>query len=1489
VAAWLLALPRPATASIIASDNFDAYTSTKALAGQGATGYGWSGGWTANAGATLNGVVTDSFGTTDMDYTPVGGTLIPGGTNSVDLTSGGSGTPVVARQLFLPQTGTFYAACAVRFETGNVNTGDMFGFCLNNDPASMAAGVNIGYYGNPTTGNLFFVRAGINTPTDGTTVSSRNGIHYLVVKVEKTGTGNYNKVTLWTDPAAGDDTKSPNGDFQLTTDLGISSIQQVGIFGQNLDSGDRCRVDSLALATTFADLMGPAGPGPGGGIPVNTIRVEAAADGSANAAVPAQNLPLLYNTLTVYAIARNASGIFLSNTPASWFLTNLTGSVASGDLVPAPDGKSAVFTSHMAGSAKILAVGNATNLVTSGVITIPAGIDQFDALRLYWWTNLMAGSPSPSTVASTANGYWNSMVTNAGRTYLWSDLPYASPNSYNIVATFIRLNAMAQAWAMPGCSLQGNSNLAAAVASGMDWMVANIYTKTATEYGNWFHWEDSGPQYFESAIVFLYPALTSTELNNYCAAIDNFNPNGWMTGANTADKIQIMAIRGILGKNVTKMVTARDEMSTLFPFVTGGADGFYPDGSFLFHSGFAYTGGYGVDLLSKIPTIANLLQPSQWQVTDPNLTNVFFWVTAGYEPLLYNGNMMDMVRGRNIAVDSETESSIGGDVLTAIRQVAAFAPPATGAAFTNFANSPRLTSGQFHFSNMDRVVAQRTNFAFGISMSSTRVACYESINNENLNGWFTGDGMTYLYVGSGETQFSGDFWPSVDPYFLPGTTVETTILTNGAGGDHQFTDQNWVGGASVAGSYGVAGMSLHPGCTNTTLSGRKSWFMLDNEIVCLGAGINCGDPAGVHTTAENRRLGSPITQSFTLNGKAITPVAGWSSNLPSATASWCALSGTGGYYFPAGQTNLQAAIVANSGAWSDIDKYTGPPTTVYTDNYLRLWYDHGTHPTNATYACVILPNFSASSVSNYALSPDIFILTNTAAIQAVKKPALGLVAGNFWNAGTNTADLITVNNKASVIALQSPRLLSVGIADPTQTNTGAITVTLNQAAANVQSTDPAITVVQLAPKIIFSANVNGQAGTALQAVFGLTGNGTNVALTGGALNDTNTWGLPVPVANDTNVWASGANTLSLASGVQTFYGRTLLLQTGGGFSPGVPTVTLTLNNLMLAGGTIYMANNSGLIMNLAGNLFTLLGGTLEGGAGTSMNVTFKNAVLTGNGVINITGANAGGGYVEFQSTVNPADFTGVFNVCSNGILHLPAIAATNASFGLNLSGNGLYQNSVNVALTSLSINGTNFPPGIYPSSSLAAYSACFTTNTGTITVVTTNRTPPALAAIASQTLLAGRTLSFTNLATDTNNVPVPTLTFSLPNAPAGAAVNATNGVFTWRPAIAQSPATNRLSVVVSDNWIPALTTTQNFTVTVTQPPKPVLKTPAVSHGQLSFTVTGTNGPDYTVLASTNLTSWSSVWMTSSPALPFNFTDPAATNLSRRFYRVQLGP
>jgi hypothetical protein len=175
----------------------------------------------------------------------------------------------------------------------------------------------------------------------------------------------------------------------------------------------------------------------------------------------------------------------------------------------------------------------------------------------------------------------------------------------------------------------------------------------------------------------------------------------------------------------------------------------------------------------------------------------------------------------------------------------------------------------------------------------------------------------------------------------------------------------------------------------------------------------------------------------------------------------------------------------------------------------------------------------------------------------------------------------------------------------------------------------------------------------------------------------------------------------------------------------------------------------------------------------------------------------------------------------------------------------------------------------------------------TITNAPVSNTAPSLAPITNGTVIAGTTINFTNSATD-SDVPAQTLTFSLQNGPGGSSVDSSNGIFTWRPTIVQSPTTNLLSVIVSDNGTPALSATQNFTITVQRPVEPTLQSVALTGGALQFQVTGDFGPDYSYETSTNLVNWTSLATTNSPTLPWLWIDPQAS-LPASFYRVKLGP
>jgi len=179
-----------------------------------------------------------------------------------------------------------------------------------------------------------------------------------------------------------------------------------------------------------------------------------------------------------------------------------------------------------------------------------------------------------------------------------------------------------------------------------------------------------------------------------------------------------------------------------------------------------------------------------------------------------------------------------------------------------------------------------------------------------------------------------------------------------------------------------------------------------------------------------------------------------------------------------------------------------------------------------------------------------------------------------------------------------------------------------------------------------------------------------------------------------------------------------------------------------------------------------------------------------------------------------------------------------------------------------------------------------------LSVLAPSNAAPVLATIPNCTLIAGQVLIFTNSASDPDSPP-QTLTFNLLSGPGGATVNLTNGVFSWRPSIAQSPTTNMIWVTVADSGTPSLNDTQSFMVTVLQPMNPTLGAtrPAISNGMFNLRVNGNSGPDYILYGASSLTppvNWQPLKTNLSATPPFTFSDPA-TNVAAKFYRVQLAP
>jgi hypothetical protein len=179
------------------------------------------------------------------------------------------------------------------------------------------------------------------------------------------------------------------------------------------------------------------------------------------------------------------------------------------------------------------------------------------------------------------------------------------------------------------------------------------------------------------------------------------------------------------------------------------------------------------------------------------------------------------------------------------------------------------------------------------------------------------------------------------------------------------------------------------------------------------------------------------------------------------------------------------------------------------------------------------------------------------------------------------------------------------------------------------------------------------------------------------------------------------------------------------------------------------------------------------------------------------------------------------------------------------------------------------------------------TKTFTVTVLESNR-PPVLTIIGNRTIHAGLSLFVTNIATDPD-LPANSLTFSLgTNAPTGAVIDSTTGIFQWFTSDLFANTTNVITIKVTDDGAPPLSDSKSFTVTVV--PRPLLQAVAVSNS-LTLSWNAISGQIYRVQFKSNLSdaNWTDlipdVTASGSSAQKIDTLGPSAT----RFYRVKVVP
>ena len=672
-----------------------------------------------------------------------------------------------------------------------------------------------------------------------------------------------------------------------------------------------------------------------------------------------------------------------------------------------------------------------------------------------------------------------------------------SDDSVDFATAMQRIHTMAKAWASKGSKYYQDERLKTKILHAMDWFYTKCYNEKLDNkamFGNWYHWWIGIPQNLAGTVILMRDVMSTELLEKEATTLARFNEDPSyaykvkgagggkleMVSGNLADTSLVSVLRGVAAGDGTAIANGMKYFGEIARVVTKG-EGIYPDGSFIQHTNLAYTGGYGSTLLNGVEKLLYLTNGTAWQVSEQQLQVIYDWIWDGIRPLYAKGAMFDMVSGRGIARPSRTDYTTGRGILSAVVLLAQSAPHEVKSKLESFAkaqmqyavtymgkeqyyggmNSAAMMAALAIVHNeaiqpidninyakalgaMDKAVAHSERFSFGISMASSRTGRFEYGNHENKTGWHQSDGATYMYNGD-PAQYADNYWNTVDPHRLAGITTDHSQwpLKDWA---NYTGNANYVGGATL-GQYGAFAMNFknYTAAENPNLTAKKTWFVFDDEILALGAGIQGIDPTRTtETIIENKKVKDDASNQLLIDGKSYNT----QNNVQSVEQDiqWAWLEGNTtqdsmGYYFPTG-ADVTVKKEVRTGSWKDINGSNGVSDATVTKNYVSLAVEHGqlVNAKNSfqyeNYDYVLLPGKSAEEVKQYAQNPDIEVLANGAYVQAARDNRSNVSSYVFWEQSKNRSVRVgnVESDYGSVIVKDNPESnqMEIAISSPLQ-------------------------------------------------------------------------------------------------------------------------------------------------------------------------------------------------------------------------------------------------------------------------------------------------------------------------------------------------------------------------------------------------------------------------------------------------------------------------
>jgi len=631
---------------------------------------------------------------------------------------------------------------------------------------------------------------------------------------------------------------------------------------------------------------------------------------------------------------------------------------------------------------------------------------------------------------------------------------------------------MARAYGTYGSKYYKDEDVKNKVLYALGWLYDNLYGedeingkgwKRTSDY-NWSDWFEKTPRALANTMLIVEDDLTPELIKKYLSLYFHLRVKmkNTLTPSHALSRMYTGALSAALCEDFDRMRDMTAEYGLNLDTHSVG-NGIQEDWQYITHNYFAYTSIYGTEaLLGRIPKLYEVLHGTKFEFDLPQNYNMCNWIYETFDPVMFYGHFTNAQAGR---AHGNEASNTGYAISTALDLIGKFGKD-DDAKLKQFIKRHTTdytlnyilkdleinqveklrkvleeteTPESAYFSKIyytgDSVMHHRGNFGFSLSMSSTRIAKWESINGANGEGWYRGDGMLYMHLES-DPSYGSSFFTGVNWYHLPGTTVDTQerVSASIANSAEVLGTQDFVGGAGIDNLYSTAAMqfedynndnkdavvetdSEHGGDApfhQSSLMAKKAWFMFDDELVALGADINANDGFEVHTVVENRKLKkfeNPVfgAEDITVDGTLLEKATTYRKSFENPV--WAHIEGVSGYYFPQGGKLEMDKVSTNS-------------------NFLEMWMSHGISPRKSTYAYVLLPTKTAEETAAYSETPDIEIISNTEKLQAVKETKLGLCGMVFWEEGA--FENIKVSKPMILMTQNDGEEYKIGLSDPTK-------------------------------------------------------------------------------------------------------------------------------------------------------------------------------------------------------------------------------------------------------------------------------------------------------------------------------------------------------------------------------------------------------------------------------------------------------------------------